>query len=80
MKYFTGATIKHLTGRALASYSVPVPPTGEQVRIVAKVQQLMSLVDTLEAQQAVAQEQGAALLARVVEVLTGPSSRGRISA
>ncbi len=50
-KYFTGATIKHLTGRSLSEYSVPLPPLPEQKRIVAKVDELMALCDRLEAQQ-----------------------------
>jgi len=47
---FTGATIKHLTGKALSSYSFPLPPLAEQRRIVAKVDELMALCDQLEAQ------------------------------
>lgn len=47
---FTGATIKHLTGRALAEYTVPIPPPGEQKRIVARVDALMALCHRLEAQ------------------------------
>ncbi len=46
---FTGATIKHLTGRALATHIVPLPPLSEQHRIVAKVDELMGLIDRLEA-------------------------------
>jgi type I restriction enzyme S subunit len=49
--YFTGATIKHLTGRSLSSYPIPIPPLAEQRRIVVKVDELMALVDQLEAQQ-----------------------------
>jgi type I restriction enzyme S subunit len=47
---FTGATIKHLTGRSLSEYSIPIPPLAEQKRIVARVTQLLSVVDRLEAQ------------------------------
>lgn len=47
--YFTGATIKHLTGRSLSLYSIPIPPLAEQKRIVAKVDELMTLCDQLEA-------------------------------
>ncbi len=49
-RHFTGATIKHLTGRSLANYSIPLPPTAEQKRIVAKVDALMAQCDRLEAQ------------------------------
>jgi len=47
---FTGATIKHLPGDKLARYVVPIPPTNEQHLIVAKVNQLMTLCDTLKTQ------------------------------
>ena len=46
---FTGATIKHLTGKALATYVVPLPPLSEQYRIVDKINELMGLIDRLEA-------------------------------
>ena len=46
---FTGATIKHLTGKALATHMVPLPPLSEQYRIVAKIDELMGLIDRLVA-------------------------------
>ena len=46
---FTGATIKHLTGKALATHMVPLPPLSEQYRIVSKVDELMGLIDQLVA-------------------------------
>jgi len=46
---FTGATIKHLTGQALTKYLVVLPPLAEQHRIVARVDELMALLDRLEA-------------------------------
>lgn len=45
---FTGATIKHLTGEKLASYTLPLPPVAEQLRIVKKVNKLMSLCDKMK--------------------------------
>ena len=47
----TGATFQHLTGQALALFPVPVPPTAEQRRIVARVDELMTLLDELETAQ-----------------------------
>lgn len=51
--HFTGATIKHFTGKALAEYSVPLPPVREQHRIAAKVDNLMALLDKLEKAKAI---------------------------
>jgi len=51
---FTGATIKHLTGRSLASHTLPLPPLAEQYRIVAKVESLTTLCDQLEQSQTAA--------------------------
>lgn len=48
-RYYTGAGIPHFTGRSLAKMLFPLPPTVEQNRIVAKVDQLMALCDDLEA-------------------------------
>jgi type I restriction enzyme S subunit len=68
--YFTGATIKHLTGRSLSAYPVPIPPLAEQRRIVAKVAQLMALVDQLETQLAASRATTANLLEAIVAELT----------
>jgi len=47
-KYYTGSTIKHLTGESLASISIPLPPTNEQKRIISKVDNLSKYIKTLE--------------------------------
>jgi len=48
-RLYTGATIKHLTGKSLSRYRILLPPLAEQHRIVAKVDELMTLCDQLEA-------------------------------
>lgn len=74
-KYFTGATIKHFTGKALATYLVALPPIAEQHRIVARVEQLMKFCDALEAKLTAAQDERerltAALLAGIEGVING---------
>jgi type I restriction enzyme S subunit len=49
---------------------VSVPPLAEQRRIVAKVDELMALVDALEAQGNTARSAASALLDAVVAELT----------
>ena len=46
--YFTGTTIKHLTGKALAGYEFPLPPLAEQQEIVRRVESLFALADNIE--------------------------------
>ena len=43
--HYTGTTIKHLTGAALAKVRFPIPPLSEQRRIVAKIEELFSDLD-----------------------------------
>lgn len=50
-KYRKGVGISNMSGKALASIPIPLPPLAEQKRIVAKVDELMALCDRLEAQQ-----------------------------
>jgi type I restriction enzyme S subunit len=50
-------------------FTVPIPPLAEQKRIAAKVEELMALVDALEAQQAAADQAATNLLDAVVSEL-----------
>jgi len=60
----------------LRDFFVPIPPLAEQRRIVAKVEQLMALVDALETQLAASRAIAANLLTALVAELTGtPESR-----
>jgi type I restriction enzyme S subunit len=60
----------NFNGTKLASTIVPLPPLAEQRRIVAKVDELMALVDALETQLATARTTAANLLAAAVAELT----------
>jgi type I restriction enzyme S subunit len=73
--YFTGATIKHLTGRSLSQYPIPIPPLAEQHRIVAKVNELMALVDKLEAQLTASRVAATTLMEAFVAELTEVRTR-----
>ena len=60
----------NFNGTKLASTIVPVPPLAEQHRIVAKVDQLMALVDELERQQETSREKASKLLDAIVQEMT----------
>lgn len=61
--------------RQVRGCSVPLPPFAEQHRIVAKVDQLMALVDRLEAQLASSRAAAEKLLGALVAELTAPRSK-----
>lgn len=60
----------NFNGTKLASTIVPIPPLAEQRRIVAKVDELMALVDALETQLATARSTAASLLTAALAELT----------
>ncbi len=61
---------KNLVLRLINRFTVPIPPLAEQRRIVAKVDELMALVDELETQLAASKSTAANLLTAVVAELT----------
>ena len=63
----------------LRSVPIPLPPIAEQRRIVAKVEQLMALVDALETQLAASRATGENLLSALVAELTGTPNNGKVS-
>jgi type I restriction enzyme S subunit len=65
--------------RQVRSCPIPLPPLAEQRRIVAKVEQLMALVDTLETQLAASRATAANLLSALVAELTGTTNNVKVS-
>lgn len=66
--------IAHLSAGRFAQLEFPLPPLAEQRRIVAKVDQLMALVDQLETQLAAAQTESLLLLEAVLHEVLAPTS------
>lgn len=54
-EYFTGTTIKHLTGQSLKQLPIPLPSLEEQTEIVNRVEQLFAFADQIEQQVQAAQ-------------------------
>ena len=48
-RYSKGVTIKHLVQNALYAMWIPLPPVAEQKRIVAKIEEILPLIDRYEA-------------------------------
>ncbi len=69
--YYTGTTIKHLTAESLSQVQFPIPPANEQLRIVAKIEELFSDFDAgvaaLQRVQAKLKRYRAAVLKAAVE-------------
>lgn len=63
----------------IAGWFFPLPPLAEQRRIVAKVDQLMALVDELETQLAASRASAAKLLSALVAELTGTMRDSKVA-
>lgn len=70
-RYYTGATIKHLTGKALAEYAIPLPPINEQRRILRASRALSSVVTSLRDQLSKSSKVAELLATTAVAALTG---------
>ena len=60
-KYFTGTTIKHLTGQSLKTVEIPLPLLPEQKRIVKEIETRLSQAEAAEARIAEALQKTEAL-------------------
>ncbi|HBO1819738.1 restriction endonuclease subunit S [Pseudomonas chengduensis] len=79
-EYRKGVGISNMSSKSLASIPVPLPPVAEQHRIVAKVDELMTLCDRLEAQQADAESAHAQLVQALLDSLTQASDAADFAA
>lgn len=82
-----GGVISYIKIGFLTDAPLPLPPLAEQRRIVAKVDQLMAMVDALETELAASRATAANLLSALVAELTSPQpvlglglSKGSLSA
>ena len=72
----TGMKVRHTSPDRVLKVPFPLPPLAEQLRIVAKVDQLMALVEQLETQLAASRTTAANLLEALVAELTAASANG----
>ncbi len=68
-KYQSGTSVPAVSHGALNPIRIGLPPLAEQRRIVSKVDQLMALVDQLEAQLAASRETATSLMNAIVAEL-----------
>jgi type I restriction enzyme, S subunit len=69
-----GATVQHLRVGGVETLLMPIPPLAEQARIVAKVDQLMALVDRLEEQCTTSQVKSNQLFDALVHEVLHPKT------
>jgi type I restriction enzyme S subunit len=75
LEFFTGSGIKHLTGKKLVAVPVPLPPIGEQRRIVERVAELYEICDLLEQQLCGAESLRADLASSIAAHAIGSDTR-----
>ena len=63
----------------MSEFTIHLPPLADQRRIVAKVEELMKLVDALETQLAASRTTAANLLVAIVAELTGTPNTAKVS-
>jgi len=66
-RYFTGSTIKHLTGESLRRYVLPLAPLAEQRCIIDEVQRHLSLIEGLEQETAASMTRAARLRQSILQ-------------
>lgn len=79
-EFITGMTVPKLNQARLVSIKIPLPPIAEQHRIVAKVDELMTLCDQLEQQHSNAQEAHETLVSQLLATLTQSQNTAEFNA
>ena len=72
--YTSLTTVKHLSAKQVNGIEIPLPPLAEQHRIVAKVDELMALLDKLEAARSTREATRDRLTASSLARLTAPDT------
>ena len=67
-RYYTGTTIKHLTGQSLRILPIPLPPTSQQQSIVKRLQQIIDEIDRIEAEKTDAQSLVALAKSKILDL------------
>jgi type I restriction enzyme S subunit len=75
----SGTTFKEIPGKEFVKVQIPLPPLAEQHRIVAKVDQLMSLCDELETLQQKKRESRARLNSAALDRLLAARAPGEFA-
>jgi len=76
----TSSSMKNIGREVMCNLPLPFPPLPEQRRIVAKVDQLMALVDQLETHLAESRTTATRLMDAIVTELTGRTATARMAA
>ncbi len=66
-RYVTGSTIKHLPQEGLRLVRIPAPPVDAQARILAEVEQRLSVIDAMRAAVGSGQRRSASLRRSILE-------------